>query len=75
MMCEISIENDEALISFVVYYNETEDEYIAIEDIVRKVEMPLSITIDLTINEEPKSLSFTADKVDIYKNSIKINLN
>lgn len=75
MMCEISIENDEALISSVVYYNETEDEYIAIEDIVRKVEMPLSITIDLTINEEPKSLSFTADKMDIYKNSIKTNLN
>ena len=35
MMCEISIENDEALISSVVYYNETEDEYIAIADVVK----------------------------------------
>ncbi|MGE6536292.1 hypothetical protein [Bacillus luti] len=75
MMCEISVENDDALISSVVYYNEIENEYIAIEDIAKKVAMPLSLTINLTINEEPKSLSFTADKVNIYKNSIKTNLN
>ncbi len=31
MMCEIDIENNEAVIRSVVYYNEAENEYIAIE--------------------------------------------
>ncbi|HHT7236743.1 MULTISPECIES: hypothetical protein [Bacillus cereus group] len=75
MMCEIDIETDEVLISSVVYYNVTEDEYIAIEDVVKKVKIPLSIIINLTVNEESKILRFTAHKVDIYKNSIKTNLN
>ncbi|QEL79203.1 hypothetical protein DN407_11360 [Bacillus sp. JAS24-2] len=64
MMCEIDIEN-----------NEAENEYIAIEDIVKTVEMPLSIIINLTIHAESKTLRFTAHKVDIYKNSITTNLN
>lgn len=75
MMCEIDIENNEAVIRSVVYYNEAENEYIAIEDIVKTVEMPLSIIINLTIHVESKTLRFTAHKVDIYKNSITTNLN
>ncbi|ARV92535.1 hypothetical protein BVG00_12890 [Bacillus cereus] len=39
MMCEIDIEGNEAVIRSVVYYNETENEYIAIEDIVKTVEI------------------------------------
>nr|EJQ78089.1 hypothetical protein IGC_03101 [Bacillus cereus HuA4-10] len=74
MMCEINIENDEVFLSSVVYYNEIEDEYIAIEDVVKKLELPLTIHINLTINEEPTTLIFSANKVDIYKNTIKTNL-
>ncbi|EEM96396.1 hypothetical protein bthur0013_23340 [Bacillus thuringiensis IBL 200] len=75
MMCEIDIENNETVIRSVVYYNEAENEYIAIEDIVKTVEVPLSIIINLTINAESKTLRFAAHKVDIYKNSITTNLN
>ncbi|UNP78602.1 hypothetical protein MN033_10820 [Bacillus nitratireducens] len=75
MMCSIDIENYEVLISSIVFYNEKENEYIAIEDIVKKVEMPISINIYLTINGEPRSLKFSANKIDIYKNTIKTNLN
>ncbi|WP_259417530.1 hypothetical protein [Bacillus toyonensis] len=74
MMCEIDIENGEAFISSVVYYSEIEDAYIAIEDVVKKLELPLTIHINLTINEEPKNLIFSANKMDIYKNTIKTNL-
>ncbi|EJR90750.1 MULTISPECIES: hypothetical protein [Bacillus cereus group] len=75
MMCEIDIEGDEAVIRSVVYYKEAKNEYIAIEDIVKTVEMPLSIIINLTIHAESKTLRFTAHKVDIYKNSITTNFN
>ncbi|HGH7176301.1 TPA: hypothetical protein ACJMKJ_003897 [Bacillus wiedmannii] len=74
MMCEMDIENDEVLISSVIYYNEKEDEYTAIADVVKKLELPVTIHINLTINEEPKTLIFSANKVDIYKNAIKTNL-
>lgn len=74
MMCEMDIENDEVLISSVVYYKEKEDEYTAITDVVKKLELPITIHINLTINEEPKTLIFPANKVDIYKNAIKTNL-
>ncbi|KAB2451892.1 hypothetical protein F8160_03405 [Bacillus sp. CH126_4D] len=74
MMCEIDIENEEVLIRSVVYYNETDDEYVAIEDVVKKLELPVTIHINLTINKEHKTLIFSANKVDIYKNSIKTNL-
>lgn len=37
MMCEIDIEHEEVLIRSVVYYNETEDEYIALEDVVKNL--------------------------------------
>ncbi|HDR7719539.1 hypothetical protein VSY18_12070 [Bacillus albus] len=74
MMCEIDIEHEEVLIRSVVYYNETEDEYIALEDVVKKLKLPVTIHIILTINEEPKTLIFPANKVDIYKNTIKTNL-
>ncbi|MBJ8106089.1 MULTISPECIES: hypothetical protein [Bacillus cereus group] len=75
MMCSIDIENNAVLISSVVFYNQKENEYIAIEDVVKKVEMPISINIYLTINGEPRFLKFSANKIDIYKNTIKTNLN
>lgn len=74
MMCEIDLENEVVLIRSVVYYNESEDKYIAIEDVVKKLELPLTIHINLNINEEHKTLIFSANKVDIYKNTIKTNL-
>lgn len=74
MMCEIDIEHEEVLIRSVVYYNETEGEYIALEDVVKTLELPVTIHINLTINKEPKTLIFPANKIDIYKNSIKTNL-
>ncbi|HGH7183085.1 hypothetical protein DXB51_27355 [Bacillus cereus] len=74
MMCEIDIENDEVLIRSVVYYTEKEDKYIAIADVVKNLELPLTIHINLTINEEHKTLIFSANKIDIYKNAIKTNL-
>lgn len=55
-------------------YDETEDEYIALEDVVKKLNLPVTIHIILTINEESKTLIFPANKVDIYKNTIKTNL-
>ena len=74
MMCSLDIDNNEVVISSIVFYNEIEDEYYALEDIVKKIDLPMSININLTINGEPKSLKFTANKVDIYKNDIKTNM-
>ncbi|WP_241139061.1 hypothetical protein [Bacillus mycoides] len=74
MMCSIDIENNEVLISSIVFYNEKENEYIAIEDVVKKIEMPISININITINRIPRFLKFSADKIYIYKNIIKTNL-
>ncbi|MET7016503.1 hypothetical protein [Bacillus mycoides] len=74
MMCSIDIENNEVLISSIVFYNEKENEYIAIEDVVKKIEIPISININITISGMPRFLKFSADKIDIYKNIIKTNL-
>ncbi|TKI83844.1 hypothetical protein [Bacillus mycoides] len=74
MMCSIDIENNEVLISSIFFYNEKENEYIAIEDVVKKIEMPISININITINRIPRFLKFSADKIYIYKNIIKTNL-
>lgn len=75
MMCSLDIEEDEASISSVVYYNDKQDEYFALEDMIKKIDLPISFNIDLIINGELQSLKFTADKVSIYKNDIKTNLN
>jgi hypothetical protein len=75
MMCSLDINNNEVIISSIIFYNEIEDEYSALEDVVKKLELPISINIELTINGKPKSLMFSANKVDIYKNDIKTNLN
>ncbi|MBT2578102.1 hypothetical protein J7E43_11875 [Bacillus sp. ISL-8] len=74
MMCSIDIENNEVLISSIVFYNEKENEYIAIEDVVKKIEMQISINNNITINGIPRFLKFSADKIYIYKNIIKTNL-
>lgn len=36
MMCSLDIEEDEASISSVVYYHDKQDEYVALEDMVKK---------------------------------------
>ena len=55
MMCSIDIENNEVLISSIFFYNEKENEYIAIEDVVKKVEMPFQLIL---ISQLTESLDF-----------------
>jgi hypothetical protein len=74
MMCSIDIEDDELFISSVVFYNKREDEYYALEEVVKKIQLPLSINISLKINGKNQLLNFTANKVDIYKNIIRTSL-
>ncbi|HZH61138.1 MAG TPA: hypothetical protein VEY70_16560 [Metabacillus sp.] len=71
MMCSLDIEDDEVFISSVVFYNKREDEYYALEEVVKKIQLPLSINIGLKINGKNQSLKFTAYKMDIYKNDIR----
>ncbi|MFC0472327.1 hypothetical protein ACFFHM_17985 [Halalkalibacter kiskunsagensis] len=75
MMCSLDVEDEEVSVSSVVFYNDKQDEYYALEDMVKKIGLPLSINISLTINGKSQSLKFTANKVNIYKNDIKTNLN
>ncbi len=70
LMCEIVIENDNAIISNVVYYDEVNAEYLDLKDTIKKIQLPVTIDIELTIQGENKRLQFTANKVDIYKNTI-----
>ncbi|MGE7767334.1 hypothetical protein [Peribacillus sp. NPDC096540] len=74
MMCSLDIEDDELFISSVVFYNKREDEYYALEDVVKKIQLPLSINIALEINGKNQLLNFTVNKVDIYKNNIRTSL-
>ena len=71
MMCSLDIEDDEVFISSVVFYNRREDEYYALEEVVKKIQLPLSINIGLKINGKNQSLKFTANKINIYKNDIR----
>jgi uncharacterized protein YpmS len=75
MMCSLDIGDEEVAISSVVCYNGKQDEYYALEDIVLKIDLPLSINISLTINGKSQSLKFSINKVDIYKNKIRTNFN
>ncbi|KEZ47966.1 hypothetical protein [Metabacillus indicus] len=75
MMCSLDIDNNQVIISSIIFYNEIEDEYCALEDVVKEFQLPISINIELTIKGKPKSLIFSANKVDIYKNDLKTNLN
>lgn len=74
MMGNLDIEGNEVLISSIIYYNEKQNEYYAVEDMVKQINLPLSVTISLTINGQPQSLKFTVNKIDIYKNNVKTNL-
>lgn len=74
MMCSIDIEDDELFISSVVFYNKREDEYYALEEVVKDIQLPLSINISLKINGNNQLLNFAANKVDIYKNNIRTSL-
>jgi predicted metal-binding protein len=74
MMCNLEIEDDAIFISSVVFYKQRENEYCALEEVVKKIQLPLSINIGLKINGKNQSLNFTANKVDIYKNNIRTNL-
>ena len=74
VMCGLDIEDNEVIISSVVFYNKKEDEYYALEEVVKNIQLPLSINIGLKINGKNKSLNFIANRVDIYKNDIRTNL-
>ncbi len=74
MMCSLGIEDEEVFISSVVFYNKTEDEYYALEEVVEKLHLPLSLNLCIKINETTQSVNFTANKVDIYKNNIRTRL-
>lgn len=73
-MCSLDIEDDELFISSVVFYNKRDDEYYALEEVVKKIQLPLSINISLKINGKNQLLNFAANKVDIYKNNIRTSL-
>ncbi|MBU9710721.1 hypothetical protein [Evansella tamaricis] len=50
MMCSLDIEDDEVSISSVIFYSNEQDDYYALEDMVKKIDLPLSFNISLTIN-------------------------
>ncbi len=74
MMCSLDIEDEEVFISSVVFLYKTEDEYYALEEVVEKLHLPLSLNLCIKINETTQSVNFTANKVDIYKNNIRTRL-
>ncbi len=74
VMCSLDIEHDEISICSVVFYKEKQDEYYSLKDMASKIDLPLFVNIDITINEESRSLKFKANKVDIYRDEIKTDL-
>ena len=70
MMCSLDVNEDKAIISSVVFYDQNKDDYYALEDVVKKMDVPLTLTISMKINGQARLLQFTANKVDIYKNEI-----
>lgn len=71
MMCEMELLEKEVLISTIILYNNVEDEYFALQDRVKNLNMPLSIAISIDINGKPRDLSFAVDKASVYKNNIR----
>jgi hypothetical protein len=74
-LCNLVIEDDKAIISSIIIFSDKQDEYYAWQDIVKNIDLPLSITISLIVNGVSQSLKFTVNKMDIYKNEIRTNLN
>ncbi|PWA11189.1 hypothetical protein DCC39_09450 [Pueribacillus theae] len=74
MMCSLDVDSNEVFISSVVFYNDREDEYYALEDMVKQIDWPLTINIRLTINGKPRALNFSVNKLLFYKNDIKATL-
>jgi len=74
VMCSLSIEDSDVSISSAIFYDDKQNEYYAVEDMVKSIAFPLRFLIHLTINGEPRALKFTANKVDVYKNDIKMNV-
>lgn len=71
MMCEMELLEKEVLISTIVLYNKMNNEYYALQDRIKNLDMPLSIAISININGEPRDLSFAVDKISVYKNNIR----
>ncbi|WP_338472856.1 hypothetical protein R4Z10_09090 [Niallia sp. XMNu-256] len=67
IMGSLDIEDGELIISSVVCYNNREDEYNALEEVVKTIQFPISINVVLKINGKNQILNFSANKVDIYK--------
>ena len=74
IMCEMELMEKEVLISTIVLYNNVDNEYFALQDRVKNLEMPLSIAISIDINGKARDLSFTVDKVSVYKNNIRTHI-
>ncbi|KEK17471.1 hypothetical protein BAGA_09810 [Bacillus gaemokensis] len=70
----LKLEGNEVIISSVIFYNEREQEYYAIEDMIKEIKLPISLKIKLSIRGTYKTLLFYANEIDIYKNNIKTNL-
>lgn len=71
MMCEMELLEKEVLIGTIILYNNVEDEYSALQDRGKNLNMPLSIAISIDINGKPRDLSFAVDKASVYKNNIR----
>ncbi|MDU9694196.1 hypothetical protein O0Q50_23710 [Priestia aryabhattai] len=71
IMCEMELLEKEVLISTIVLYNKMDNEYYALQDRIKNLDMPLSIAISININGEPRDLSFAVDKILVYKNNIR----
>ncbi|QJX80159.1 hypothetical protein [Priestia megaterium] len=74
IMCEMELLEKEVLIGTIILYNNVEDNYFALQDIVKNLNMPLSIAISIDINGKARDLSFTVDKVSVYKNNIRTHI-
>ncbi|MGF9891376.1 hypothetical protein ABEX78_22195 [Priestia megaterium] len=74
MMCEMELLEKEVLIGTIILYNNVEDNYFSLQDIVKNLNMPLSIAISIDINGKARDLSFTVDKVSVYKNNIRTHI-
>ncbi|WP_456364459.1 hypothetical protein [Priestia aryabhattai] len=74
IMCELELTEKEVLISTIILYNNVNNEYYALHDRVKNLVMPLSIAINIVINEKPRDLTFSVDKASIYKNIIRTRI-
>lgn len=74
IMCSIDVERTEATISSIIFYDEERADYYTIEDRIKQIDFPLSITIKLRVNGAKRKLTFNASKISLYRNNVTTNL-